>query len=187
MLFVSYSHMSTFVARYRDMLDKIISSKTRLKLLLRFFVSATSSGHMRGVAQEFDDSTNAIRKELNQLSDAGYLHREKQQNRIVYRANTANPLFKPIQHLLHSFLGVDQWVEQILTRVGDVQQISLVGDYARGLEGKHIEALVLGEHIDREYVEKLATKVSGQIDKDIKIWYEDHEDLRPRIILFNSD
>ena len=67
--------MSTFVAHNTNMLDSIITSKTRLKLLIKFFVSSTNKGYLRGIAEEFNESTNAIRKELNQLSDAGYLSR----------------------------------------------------------------------------------------------------------------
>lgn len=67
--------MSTFVTQrlINQMLDSLITSKTRLKLLIKFFVSARNQGYLRGLADEFQESTNAIRKELNQLEDAGFL------------------------------------------------------------------------------------------------------------------
>ncbi|MGJ1291954.1 hypothetical protein [Sphingobacterium multivorum] len=69
------------------MLETLITSKTRLKLLIKFFVSATNRAHLRGLAEEFQESTNAIRKELNQLSEAGYLDRKTEKNKVVYSAN----------------------------------------------------------------------------------------------------
>ena len=45
----------------QTMLDTLIQSKTRLKLLLRFFLNPESSAYLRGLAQEFDESTNAVR------------------------------------------------------------------------------------------------------------------------------
>ncbi|KKX51724.1 hypothetical protein [Sphingobacterium sp. IITKGP-BTPF85] len=57
--------MSTFVAHklINLMLDSLITSKTRLKLLIKFFVSANNQGYLRGLAEEFRESTNAIRKD----------------------------------------------------------------------------------------------------------------------------
>ena len=59
------------------MLESLISSKTRLKLLIKFFIDITSNSHLRGLANEYNDSTNSIRLELNNLSEAGYLIKKK--------------------------------------------------------------------------------------------------------------
>ena len=75
------------------MLETLITSKTRLKLLIKFFVAATNKGYLNGLAQEFGESTNAIRKELNHLAAAGYLTKNKEANKIQYLANTTHPLF----------------------------------------------------------------------------------------------
>ena len=55
------------------MLNKIITSKTRLRLLIKFFISQANQGYLNGLASEMGESTNSIRKELNHLYDAGYL------------------------------------------------------------------------------------------------------------------
>jgi len=75
------------------MLESLITSKTRLRLLVKFFINAANQGHLRGLAEEFSESTNAIRKELNNLSEAGYLEKEAIRNTISYRANIKHPLF----------------------------------------------------------------------------------------------
>lgn len=59
------------------MLDTLIQSKTRLKLLLRFFLNPDSSAYLRGLAQEFDESTNAVRVELNRFEEAGLIQSHK--------------------------------------------------------------------------------------------------------------
>lgn len=43
---------------FNGMLDSLITSKTRLKLLIKFFVSSTNKGYLRGIAEEFNESTN---------------------------------------------------------------------------------------------------------------------------------
>ena len=59
------------------MLGELITSKTRLRLLIKFFISQANRGYLNGLATEMGESTNSIRKELNHLHDAGYLSKVK--------------------------------------------------------------------------------------------------------------
>ena len=109
------------------MLDSIITSKTRLRLLVKFFINAANRGYMRGLAEEPKESTNAIRKELNSLSEAGYLEKKAARNRVFYRANSQHPLFRSLQDIVHKYLGLDIIVAKVLN-----QQVVLTGDYTEG-------------------------------------------------------
>lgn len=160
------------------MLDSLITSKTRLKLLIKFFVSASNQGYLRGLADEFQESTNAIRKELNQLEEAGYLTKKSDKNKIFYRANTKHSLFKPLQNLIHTFLGIDEIVDHVLGKAGDVQSVSLIGDYAKGLDSGQIEVLILGADLNQAYLLQLAAKVTVKLKKEIKLYFnEPHEQV----------
>ena len=55
------------------MLESLITSKTRLRLLIKFFLNIANKGYLNSLANEFGESTNSVRKELNNLSSAGYL------------------------------------------------------------------------------------------------------------------
>lgn len=155
------------------MLDSLITSKTRLKLLIKFFVSASIQGHLRGLADEFQESTNAIRKELNQLSEAGYLEKSISKNKILYRANTSHSLFKPLQKLIHTYLGIDEIVEYILLKSGDIQEVGLLGDYAAGVDSGEIDVLILGENINQAYLLQLADKVGKKLTKKVNLSFEE--------------
>lgn len=141
------------------MLDSLITSKTRLKLLIKFFVSSTNKGYLRGIAEEFNESTNSIRKELNQLSDAGYLIKSQENNNIFYRANVEHPLFQSLQNLVRTFLGIDHAIDHVLEKTGDVEQVSLLGDYANGVDSGTIEVLITGKNIDSANYCRLAAKL----------------------------
>ncbi len=159
---------STFVAHKGHMLDSLITSKTRLRLLVKFFINEANQGHMRGLAEEFNESTNAIRKELNNLSEAGYLQKRTVQNRIAYRANTKHPLFASLQNIVHKYLGLDTIVSRILDRMGDVQQVVLIGDYAAGRDTGTIEIVIVGQTLDEVYLEQLAAKIEETIGRCIQ-------------------
>ncbi len=151
------------------MLDSLITSKTRLKLLVKFFIHAGNQGHLRGLATEFNESTNAIRKELNNLSEAGYLKKEQVQNKVRYKANIAHPLFGSLQDIVRKYVGLDEIVETVLERMGTVSQILVVGNYAEGRPEGAIELLVVGTDIDESYLEQLSTKASDLLGHEVHI------------------
>ena len=167
------------------MLDTLITSKTRLRLLLKFFINAGNRGHMRGLAEEFNESTNAIRKELNNLSEAGYLEKEAQQNRVSYRANVKHPLFGALQHIVHTYLGLDRIVETVLGRMGDVTQVVVTGDYAAGRDTGTIEVTVVGQALNADYLAQLAPKLKSLIGRKVVFTLQDTK-LAEGLILFEQ-
>ena len=110
------------------MLEELITSKTRLRLLIKFFISQANKGYLNGLATEMGESTNAIRKELNHLQGAGYLEKVRVDNKVEYRANTKHPLFNVLQKVVLKHLGMEDVVDNVLERMGSVEQIILVGD-----------------------------------------------------------
>ena len=71
----------------------IIASKTRIKLLVRLFFNPMARSYLRELAKEFDVSTNAVREELNQLTQTEILTSEKKGRQVYYMANQGHPLF----------------------------------------------------------------------------------------------
>ena len=152
------------------MLNQLITSKTRLRLLIKFFISQANRGYLNGLATEFNESTNAIRKELNHLSEAGYLEKFKDNNKVSYKANTQHPLFDVLQKVVFKHLGLEEIVERVLERMGPVQKILLVGDYAQGLDSGTIDVVLIGNQLNTEYIAGLEEKVEGLIDRKVNFY-----------------
>lgn len=169
-----------------SMLESLITSKTRLRLLLKFFINAANHGHLRGLAEEFSESTNAIRKELNNLSEAGYLEKEAVRNTISYRANTNHPLFSLLQSVVRRTIGLDTIVATILERMGAVKKVYLVGDYAEGRDTGTIEVVLVGEMLNEDYVDQLAYKIEGEIKRKVRFILSDNFDKKG-LLLFGSE
>jgi DNA-binding transcriptional ArsR family regulator len=149
------------------MLDTLITSKTRLKLLLRFFLNSRSSSYLRNLENEFGESTNSIRLELNRFEEAGLLTADLQGNRKVYRANTSHPLFPDIHSLIKKYVGFDQLIDKILNNLGDVHQVYVTGNLAHGIDSSEINLLILAESIDISYLDHLIKKTQNLIKRNI--------------------
>ncbi len=149
------------------MLENLITSKTRVKLLLKFFLNKNTQAHLRGLENEFGESTNAIRLELNRFEQAGMLTSHSEGNRKIFMANQSYPLFPEIQNLLHKHLGIDQLLEQVIEKLGEVEEVYLTGSFAQGLESPNIEIVLVGGNVDTEYLENLIGKAGQLIKKNI--------------------
>jgi len=136
-------------------------------MLVKFFINAANSGYLNGLAVEFGESTNAIRRELNNLSDAGYLIQWKRKNKIFYAANTEHTLFEILQKVIHKHLGLEQIVESVLVQMGDVNKIILIGDYALGRDTGTIQIILIGDEIDTVYIKKLQRKLKNVIERTV--------------------
>ncbi len=149
------------------MLDLLISGKTRLKVLTKFFLAPEVHGHLRGLAEEFGESTNAIRLELNRFEQGGLLVSGMEQNRKVFRANRRHPLFNDITSILRKHTGVDSLVEKVISRIGNVTQAYLTGDMAVGRDSRRIELVLVGDDINLDNLERLSAKAEKLINRDI--------------------
>ena len=92
------------------MLESLISSKTRINLLLKFFLNPNTQAYLRELAKEFDESSNGVRIELNRLTQAKVLRSTTQGRTIQYSANLNHPLFEELSSLVRKMVGLDQVV-----------------------------------------------------------------------------
>lgn len=158
------------------MLDSLITSQTRIKLLLKFFLNPESKSYLRELADEFGESTNSVRLELNRLTEAGLLRSYDEGRTKVYRANTKHPLFPEIQSMVRKFTGIDQLIPQVLSKLGDIHLAYVVGDYARGVDSGIIDLVLVGE-VDRAYLQNLTSKLEPMIRRKIRTLVLNDEEL----------
>ncbi len=152
------------------MLESLITSKTRLRLLIKFFISQANRGYLNGLAKEMDGSTNKIRKELNHLQEAGYIKKIKGEKIVEYEANTDHPLFEVLRKVVLKHLGLEDIVESVLDKMGNVKKIILVGDYANGQDTGRIEIFLVGKNLNMDYIAQLETKIEKLIKRKVSFY-----------------
>lgn len=150
------------------MLDALITSKTRIKLLMKFFLNSSSESYLRNLEEEFGESTNAIRLELNKFEKAGLLNSRTEGNKKMFRANVKHPLFPNIHNLLLKHFGFDQIIEKVVKNLGDIEQVFLVGKFARGIDTEIIDLIFMGEGLNKNYLAELIEKAEEMINRKIR-------------------
>jgi len=135
---------------------------------------------LRGLEAEFGESSNSIRLELINLENAGLLNSTIKGNKKIYYANTNYPFFSEINSIFKKLVGIDQIIEHITSQVGDLDAAYLINDLANGNDSKIIELVLIGNNLDRGYIEILASKAEKFISRKIKYDMLNREEMIER-------
>jgi len=174
--------------------DGIISSKTRIKLLIRLFLNPETRSYLRELSKEFSVSTNSVREELNQLTKSGLLTAEKNGRNIYYRANRFHPLFPELTAMVGKVMGIDQVIDGIVSRLGDLERAFLIDDYAEGKDTGILDLVLVG-NIDQSHLGDLSKKTERYIKRKIRalcLTREEYRDFeakmqqRPHVLLWEA-
>lgn len=166
-----------------NLLSGIVSSKTRIKLLMRFFINPETRAYLRELAKDLNVSTNAVREELNQLTRTKLLTSERNGRRVFYRANTEHSLFPELKSMVSKVLGIDQVIESIVTRLGNLERAYLIDDYAEGKDTGIIDLVLVGD-IDPYHLNDLSRKTERYIKRKIRplvLNRQEYQDLWPTL------
>ncbi len=149
------------------MLNSLITSQTRIKLLKKFFLNRSTKAHLRGLETEFGESSNAIRLELNRFEAAGLLSSLRDGNKKVFQANPAHPLYSDIHKLILKETGIDRVIEKVIHRIGTLLAVYLTGDFAHGKDSQVIDLILVGENIDREYLGRKVVQAEELVGRKV--------------------
>ncbi len=175
------------------MIESLITSKTRVKLLLKFFLNQQTKSYLRSLAAEFGDSTNAIRLELNHLEKAGLLLTSNEGNRKVFYANVNHPLTADITNMLMKYIGVNQIISEIISKVNTLEAAYLTGDFAKGSDSRSIDLLLIGSIPDRYHFQELILTTEILIHRNINWICMTNDQMmhsfgqQPAIIIWKSE
>ena len=150
------------------MIESLITSKTRIKLLLKFFLNINNESYLRSLETEFNESTNGIRQELNRFEQSGLLLTKSEGNRKLYRANILHPLFKDINSIIRKFVGVEDVIESVINCLDNVQKVYLEGRLVKGLDSDVIDLIIIANGIDKNYLCTLVEKAEPLIGRRIR-------------------
>ena len=156
------------------MLNELITSKTRFRLLLKFFLNPDNKSYLRNLEREFEESTNSIRVELNKLENLKLLNSSIEGNKKVFQVNISHNFFPDIRNMLLKEFGLDL-VKLLLTqRIKGLHDIYVLNN--QSLEEKIIIYLILvGENLNANEVKPTIDDIELVIKKQIGFLVMDNE------------
>ena len=95
-------------------------------------------------------------------------------------------MFDVLQKIVRQHLGLEDIVETVIDRIGDVDQIALTGEYAKGIDSGNIEIIINGSKVNKEYLENLKPKIKKKIGREVSFLLNQKLDLNA-IILYKKN
>ncbi|MEX1052365.1 MAG: hypothetical protein WEC80_00785 [Patescibacteria group bacterium] len=121
------------------MLDHIIPSQTRIKVLELFYHNPENSYYLRKVVREVEKEVNAVKRELDILEGEKVLFKEKRLNKVFY---TLNKNYVFYEEFLRIFAKTGTFAKMIydkLTKLGKVKFVSMSLKFAKKQQIKEDE------------------------------------------------
>ena len=145
------------------MLQKLFTSKTRVKLLTLFIMNPEREMYIREIARSTRENINAIRRELANLEEIGLLKSERKGNLKYYVANEKMPIYNELASIILKTEGVAKELKESLIEIG-VETVFIYGSFASGeaTVNSDIDIFIIGE-VDED---KLIIKIR-EIEKTL--------------------
>ena len=134
-------------------------------------MNPASKVYLRGLERDLEVSSNTVRTELNKLKDMHLIEaQEDSENTKVknYVVNQGHPMFKTLRGIIMQFVGLDQIVDQIIKKLGNLDQVYLTGDLAEGKNSPFVDLIIVGE-VDKPYLYQLIEKAEPLVQKKIRV------------------
>ncbi|MFL5752509.1 MAG: ArsR family transcriptional regulator [Bacteroidia bacterium] len=135
---------------------------------MKFFLNSSNTAYLRNLEDEFGESTNGIRLELNKFEKAGFLSSSKKGNKKVFTANTEHPLFNDINKIILKMTGIEYVVDYVIQRIGDLEKVYLVGKLSKGQNTDIIDLVLVGDNLNKPFLLAQIEKAEKKIGKKIR-------------------
>lgn len=162
---------------------------------MRLFLNPQGAAYLRELADDFQASPSQVKDELDQMHKAKLLVTKKNGRQVLFSANQEHRLFNELQSMVKKALGMDEIIESIIKRLGNLQQAILLDDYAEGKDTGIIDLVLIGD-IDTTNLLDLTAKTERYIERKIRTLtlttgeYEKNTTIltnRPQFILWDKN
>jgi hypothetical protein len=77
-------------------------------------------------------------------------------------------MFSTLRGIILQFVGLDQIVDQVIKKLGDLDEVYLTGDLAQGKNSPFVDLVLVGD-VDKAYLYQLIEKAEQLVQKKIRV------------------
>ncbi|MCX7956153.1 MAG: hypothetical protein N2593_03585 [Patescibacteria group bacterium] len=125
------------------MLQHIITSKTRRKILELFFHHPKEIYYLRKVVREIGEEVNAVKRELDILSEEKLLLKEKRLNKVYFTLNKNYIFYEEFLKIFAKTNFLSKLIYENLSKIGKIKFIALSTKFPKNVEIKEDEIYLL--------------------------------------------
>lgn len=129
------------------MLNDLIISRVRVKILELFFSNPGIIYHVREIVRRTDEEINAVRRELSHLEKKGIMSKEHRANRLFYLLRKDYPIYYDLMELIVKTTGMGGDIIKNRPKLGKVKFAMISGKFGRNLKknANEVDLLLVGK------------------------------------------
>ena len=164
------------------MLEHLITSRTRSKILELFLSEPGLEIHLREIARRIEENINSARRELNHLEEVSILTSRKDGNQRYFKINKANLIYPDLKNIYLKTAGVGNAIRNSLVEIGDIQYCFIYGSYARHTEkpDSDLDIFIVGE-VDENKLIPVINSLETKLNREINYILYTLEEYRKRV------
>jgi predicted nucleotidyltransferase len=137
-------------------LQKLFTSRTRVKLLTLFLMNPGIALYVREIARKTGENINAVRRELANLEGIGLLKSERRGNSKYYSVNQKMPIYGELASIILKTEGVANLLQDTLVELG-AETAFIYGSFATGNAGadSDIDLFIVGGLNEEELIQAI--------------------------------
>ncbi len=162
------------------MLEHLITSKAKRKLLVVFLTSPANRFYVRELARKTGEQVNAVRQALSKLEKAGLVQSERQGNLLYYKADKECPIYGEMKGIVLKTEGAAGILKKEFEKRKGIRFSFIYGSVARGEEGakSDIDVFIIGKERPEDLVRPIR-KAEGRLGREINyVIYPEDEVLK---------
>lgn len=155
-----------------------------MQLLTKLFLNPSNQVYLRGLQRDLGVSSNTVRLELNKLSKMQLIAERADDSNAKtkrYTVNTQHPMFKSLRGVILQYVGIDQIIENVLEKLGNLDAVYLTGDLAMGKNNPFIDLVIVG-NVDKDYLYRLIEKAESLVEKKMRVALYQPQDFTEKML-----
>jgi predicted nucleotidyltransferase len=179
------------------MLQELITSRARSKILHLFLANPDNRYHVREIVRRLDENYNSIRRELNKLESIGILRSSREANLRYYFMNKKLSIYEELQRIFYKTAGLGDAIRDKIGDIGDVKAAFIYGSLAKGEDTllSDIDLFIVGEVdedkliiVIRDLEERLSREINYVLfsSNELKSRYENNDPFITNVLSDNK-
>jgi predicted nucleotidyltransferase len=164
------------------MLEEIISSKSKRKLLTIFLTRPHGKFYLRELQRLTGEPVRAIQRELPKLEKIGLLRSEYDGQRKNYFVDKKCPIYEELKQIFLKTAAVGNQIKSLIGNGKDIKYAFIYGSTAKGADDlkSDIDLMVIG-NIDEIKINNIIHKIESKINRTINYNLMDLKEFKKKI------
>jgi predicted nucleotidyltransferase len=164
------------------MIEAIISSKTRVKLLTLFLLNSDKRFYVRELVRKTGENINSVRRELGRLEGIGLLTSYAEGNMRYYSVNKKMPIYEELKSIFLKTEGIGKVIKSNLSEIGKIKSAFIYGSFAKGEEhlSSDIDLMIIGD-VDEKKLLLMIKKAEEKLSREINYTIFSKEEFMSRL------